>query len=514
MKQKPISPSHFPELDIFLQTPAQAIALGQVSLKMAHKASNGALPALEQHDSIAAYGLTDFAEYCYREANDAAQRATELIDHEQCHDCVPDDCRDLAYLAQARKLLQNLPDFVTKNHLLQAETSARSKSVPITQEEVDEASANVQMEIRLAHAREISKDLEDHQGRLNAEERYAAVLVLEYLALNPSGRPHEFCNHEEEETPLEDSDQRQAKQEQAYQDQRAIMELYSVHSQRANEAMTVELSPSLKDVPKLRTWLEDSHRWLAVPEAGVHLSRVARRRLHIMDENLRTGGYENGQHTILDASELDPENGERLNAFTSFVHGGKRHVKDLRDPFPKNFPQGTALHHIRLAQDAIHQLEHQDDFPATAVCLLHQMAQDAANLAHANIHDIPPENLDAIAETAERNGATPGTVAMIMSVATADNARSVAPERGKSHRWWQREATQHQAEDTISAARKIGLDHNALTSIANALGYRAHELGIKQENLSEEAIDKIIDQAKEAGLDEQSLTHMGYMLRG
>lgn len=517
MTQKPQSAVHFPDLHNLFQSPAHALAVANANLEMAVEANQLAMPALNEHQISRAYGLSQYAATCLAEAHSSAHYLQDLLrDHASQHaDCIPDDCRAHIQLQQASRIIETAQDLADENQLVYAEVAARNKNLPILEDEIEEASAKVQMDIRLNRAREISALLEDrHNNPMNAQERQALVLTLEYLAFRPSGRPHEFCNHPlDDHTAAEDFAHKQLQQKAADRAQTKAIDLYTPHAERANEAMVLELSSSMKDISKARKWLDLSHQWLAIPEPGIYISRQAKAKLRGFEEALEETHAPPSHHQLTENITLNPENNERMEAFISFVHNGKRMLKAVQDPYPKGVSQDTALYHLQLIQDAIHDAWHRDILPTSASYILQHLAYDAVHLANSNVHDIPIAELDSIASAAKDNGATPGTVAMIMSVVTSDSAWAIAPPKGQNHRWWQLEATSEQAKATIQAARKIGLDHNALTSIARALGYRPEELDIEPDTMPDSAIQKIISQADQAGIPKELLHQLEYMLR-
>ena len=516
MRYQPISPSHFPDIDTFLQTPAQAIVIARLNLAMGQDADTQVMPSLNGHDMLRAYGLATYAEDCYETAALTAERAQELLEeHDHQRDnCVPDDCQADAYAQEAKKIIEKSADLSTGNQLLQAEVTARNKNTPITAEEVDEASADHQMAIRLNHATRLANNLTDRSSTASSQERQATALALEYLAMAHTGRPCEFCQHDtDEQTAVEDSEEKEARRDRAYQQQETIEEMAIPHITKVNEAMPVKLSQSLNHNHRLHRWLQMSHSWLGIPEPGIHLSKRAKSKLQDLENHIADGNNSPGYQDILNGFELDPDTGEYMEAFISYVHDGQRHLKAVQDPYPTGFPQNTAMYHIHLVQDVIQEAWNNGTLSMPASYILQNRTHDAYHMANAMLHDIPAADLDSVADTARSNGAPDGTVALIMNVITQDNARAVAPEPGQSHRWWQRETTLKQAKATVEAAKELGLDHNALTSIGTALGYSPNELDIQYIPLSDPAIDSITERAREIGIPDDTLEHLAHTLR-
>ena len=497
---------HYPTHRVLASTTTMAAILGKTALTMANECISENRRAADDGMEMEAAAFNSFGKLCLADVHEAIVTSKNHSEnHRHGVDCIPDDCNITKHSRNLKALEEDGDRIDEELYQLQVSISSRTRHSPLNHMEVMDTMSMVQMELRLDQAKKNAAAASNTQN-MSAEERHAHAVALEGLVMRGTHRGHNNdCPEHGEEKPRSHEDQERQRQLQK-RAQNAEEELDRIAEpvlNKAAEAMVTDMSPSLSDSPDAWEWYDQSAKWLGLAEPGIYMSNAGRKKLEELERTAKeTIGEDEGTPRLGDPIHLSPEDGETAGMLLSFVHGGRRIIKDLNDPYPKGYPMGQAQFHIHQAEELIEQLSEQRVIPGPAALMFQGNIETAALRLELDLYSVSSEDLSQVVRTARDAGATPGLTATLVETLTGQS-HSVADAIIGTQ--WRKQATTQQAKALLHAAKNVGLDQESQRRIAHAIGHTAAEMELGEEKLPPDAMERICTEAEKAGIPSENI---------
>ena len=290
---------------------------------------------------------------------------------------------------------------------------------------------------------------------------------------------------------------------------RTTEEVMTETARRLNRELTMEVSHMIQLFPKVEREIRDT----TVPATGCVSG--FRYGADIVEGTPPAAFLErygmNEDSTPVTADQKGDEIYSGALAWMAFVHEDRRIAKLITEPYPTGFPGQVATENAeRTAETLIRYLIKGEgtDIPREIAENFCQAAKANKKVAESGLHTVRPRDLEALMESAKRDGMPRGATATMTRKLTHDDLHVSRYICQQGNYEWTRSASVQQAKSVLSAARNQGMDQHGICNMARAMGYNPWELEEETPDTDPETVERIFRQAISIGIPEETALGM------